>query len=176
MRLITLHCQDASEYTCEVDIMARPISITHRLEVLVAPRVQCKDSQVTLRKGESYTLRCSAQGQPNPRVSWSRRSGPASWPAQSGLSLHLARVDRTTEGEYVCTAANGVGQPAVASVSVSVLCKYIRLSVRTSPHLTSLSLQTLRRSGSTSSSATTTWSTRLLSRLTALSTVIQPHR
>ena len=115
--------------------MARPISITHRLEVLVAPRVQCKDSQVTLRKGESYTLRCSAQGQPNPRVSWSRRSGPASWPAQSGLSLHLARVDRTTEGEYVCTAANGVGQPAVASVSVSVLCKYIRLSVRTSPHL-----------------------------------------
>ena len=44
--LIAFHCQDASEYTCEVDIMARPISITHKLEVLVAPRVQCKDSKV----------------------------------------------------------------------------------------------------------------------------------
>ena len=116
-------CQDASEYTCEVDIMARPISITHRLEVLVAPRVQCKDSRVTLRKGESYTLRCSAQGEPNPRVSWSRRTGQTSFPLTSGLSLHLAGVDRQAEGEYVCTAANGVGQPAVASVAVSVLCK-----------------------------------------------------
>ena len=127
--LIALHCQDASEYTCEVDIMARPISITHRLEVLVAPRVQCKDTKVTLRKGESYTLRCSAQGEPNPRVSWSRRAGQASFPLSSGLSLHLARVDRQTEGEYVCTAANGVGQPAVASVTVSVLCEYSRASI-----------------------------------------------
>ena len=78
---------------------------------------------MTLRKGESYTLRCSAQGEPNPRVSWSRKSGQTSFPLSSGLSLQLARVDRQTEGEYVCTAANGVGQPAVASVSVSVLCK-----------------------------------------------------
>ena len=31
--------------------------------------------KVTLNKGDNYTLRCSAQGQPNPRVSWSRRSG-----------------------------------------------------------------------------------------------------
>ena len=106
-----------------MDVMARPISITHRLEVLVAPRVQCKDSRVTLRKGESYTLRCSAQGEPNPRVSWSRRSGQASFPLTSGLSLHLAGVDRQAEGEYVCTATNGVGQPAVASVTVSVLCE-----------------------------------------------------
>ena len=40
-----------------------------------------------------------------------------------------------TEGEYVCTAANGVGQPALASVTVSVLCKYQELSL--SPPVTS---------------------------------------
>ena len=45
--LLIFCCQDASEYTCEVDVMARPISITHRLEVLVAPRVQCKDTKVS---------------------------------------------------------------------------------------------------------------------------------
>ena len=90
---------------------------------------------MTLRKGDSYTLRCSAQGEPNPRVSWSRRSGQASFPLSSGLSLDLARVDRMTEGEYVCTAANGVGQPALASVTVSVLCKYQELSL--SPPVTS---------------------------------------
>ena len=46
--LSSLTLEDDSEYTCEVDIMARPISITHRLEVLVAPRVQCKDTKVSL--------------------------------------------------------------------------------------------------------------------------------
>ena len=76
-------------------------------------------SQVTLRKGESYTLRCSAQGQPNPRVTWSRQGLSLT----SGLSLELGKVDRSSEGEYVCTAANGVGQPAVTTVTVGVLCK-----------------------------------------------------
>ena len=45
--LSDLTLEDDSEYTCEVDIMARPISITHKLEVLVAPRVQCKDTKVS---------------------------------------------------------------------------------------------------------------------------------
>ena len=45
--LSDLSLGDGSEYTCEVDIMSRPISITHKLEVLVAPRVQCKDTKVS---------------------------------------------------------------------------------------------------------------------------------
>ena len=52
-------------------------------------------------------------------LSWSKSGLPLS----SGLSLHLASVDRWTEGDYVCTAANGVGQPAMTSVSVGVLCE-----------------------------------------------------
>ena len=47
LHLSGLTLEDASEYTCEVDIMARPISIPHKLEVLVPPRVQCKDTKVT---------------------------------------------------------------------------------------------------------------------------------
>ena len=85
---------------------------------MLTPPDHCT-TQVTLRKGESYTLRCSAQGQPNPRVTWSRQGLSLS----PGLSLQLSEVDRTSEGEYVCTAANGVGQPAVTTVRVAVLCK-----------------------------------------------------
>ena len=65
--------EDASDYKCEVDIMGRPISIVHTLEVLMAPQVQAKESKVRLKKGENYTLRCSAHGHPNPRISWTKK-------------------------------------------------------------------------------------------------------
>ena len=51
-----------SDYTCEVDIMGRPVSITHKLEVLEPPRVLCRDSPaISLTAGESHILRCEAQ-------------------------------------------------------------------------------------------------------------------
>ena len=58
--------------------------------------ITCLSFQLTLSKGDNYTLRCSAQGQPNPRVSWSRRSGLSIAGSQSatGLSLQLLNVDR----------------------------------------------------------------------------------
>ena len=65
--------EDASDYKCEVDIMGRPISIVHTLEVLMAPQIQAKESKVRLKKGENYTLRCSAHGHPNPWISWSKK-------------------------------------------------------------------------------------------------------
>ena len=38
----------------------------------------------------------------------------------SGLSLSLGPVDRLSGGEYTCTASNGVGRPAAATVRVIV--------------------------------------------------------
>ena len=69
----SLTIDDASDYKCEVDIMGRPISIVHTLEVLIAPQIQAKESKVRLKKGENYTLRCSAHGHPNPRITWTKK-------------------------------------------------------------------------------------------------------
>ena len=38
-------------------------------------QVSVKESRVRLRAGEDYTLRCSAGGQPNPRVVWTKKVG-----------------------------------------------------------------------------------------------------
>ena len=43
----------------------------------------------------------------------------------AGLSLDLVNVDRHANGDYICTASNGVGMPASASISVEVQCKNI---------------------------------------------------
>ena len=73
LKMSDITVDDASDYTCEVDIMGRPISIDHKLEVLIAPQIQAKESKVQLHKGENYTLRCSARGQPNPRITWEKK-------------------------------------------------------------------------------------------------------
>jgi len=109
---------DGGEYRCEVDIMGRPLSIVHTLEVMVAPQVAAKEGVVRLRAGQDYTLRCSAHGQPNPRIMWTKTVGGLS--SVSGLSLPLGPVTRLSAGEYTCTATNGVGRPASATVIVEV--------------------------------------------------------
>ena len=73
LEISDLSLKDASDYKCEVDIMGRPVSIVHTLEVLIAPQIQAKESKVRLRKGENYTLWCSAHGHPNPRISWTKK-------------------------------------------------------------------------------------------------------
>ena len=68
-----LTLDDASEYKCEVDTMGRPISIVHSLKVLIAPQIQDKKIKVRLKKGENYTLRCSAQGHPTLELAGPKR-------------------------------------------------------------------------------------------------------
>ena len=40
-----------------------------------------------------------------------------------GLSLQLENVGRTDAGIYICTANNGVGEPASAQITVNINCK-----------------------------------------------------
>ena len=73
LEISDLTLDDESDYKCEVDIMRRPIRIVNTLEVLIAPQIQAKESKVRLKKGENYTLRCSAHGHPNPRITWTKK-------------------------------------------------------------------------------------------------------
>lgn len=42
----------------------------------------------------------------------------------SSSTLLIENMDRHKGGTYICTANNGVGQPASAQVVLHVLCKY----------------------------------------------------
>ena len=39
------------------------------------PAVVVRDKLVTERKGEDVTLRCAARGNPNPRITWTKKVG-----------------------------------------------------------------------------------------------------
>ena len=65
----------------------------------------------------------NASGLPQPSMTWTKlEEGANVLPA--GNKLVFNRVNRTDDGTYVCTATNGVLNPATAVSIMYVQCKY----------------------------------------------------
>ena len=79
-----------------------------------------------VRSGASVSLECKVNGNPGPVVEWSRvRAGDLASVKHSltnqGSVLTLHSVSRAASGLYLCTASNGVGQPAQDQINLHVL-------------------------------------------------------
>ncbi|XP_042222952.1 protein amalgam-like isoform X3 [Homarus americanus] len=108
-------------YTCEIATQP-PRTLSHTLTVKVPPSVYPINnrSTVTVKMGGAITLSCQASGNPTPKVTWSRKGGNLPGPAH-GASLTLDEVVPEDNGMYMCMANNGVGKPATATVTLSVM-------------------------------------------------------
>ena len=51
------------------------VKIYLQIEVMVPPAVQAmpREGIIDARKGQDLTLRCSGRGNPNPRITWSKK-------------------------------------------------------------------------------------------------------
>ena len=79
-----------------------------------------------VKKGKQIELSCKTGGNPPPEVHWTKEGGglvSEGKTVMAGSGLLLSAVSREDEGLYLCTASNGVGAPASASVRLTVLCK-----------------------------------------------------
>ena len=101
------------------------------------------DGNFVVKKGKQIEVACKASGNPQPEVHWTKEVRGSECRHQSlkltlqgggqvgrgktvmaGSGLLLSSVTRQDEGLYICTASNGVGAPASASVRLTVLCKF----------------------------------------------------
>ena len=81
-----------------------------------------------LKPGESTSINCTADGKPQPHVSWNRIVGPGGFqnltsPTLGYSNLVLNNVTIQDRGDYACVAksiANGTG---LSRAYVIVLCK-----------------------------------------------------
>lgn len=129
LRIKEVAPKDNGEYTCEVETKDRnnPKSLVHRLVVLQKPRISTSANQhnLTVIKGSSVVLRCSATGNPRPSIIWTKRNrdlaGLDHRLRAEDTELHLQNVSMTHGGRYSCTADNGVGNPVSEEIQLAVL-------------------------------------------------------
>ena len=63
------------------------------------------------------TLNCTADGKPDPNITW---TSPGGSKISFEPSVALTITTKLDEGAYNCTADNGVGTPVTARVNITV--------------------------------------------------------
>ncbi|XP_068205802.1 protein amalgam-like isoform X2 [Palaemon carinicauda] len=114
--------RNAGKYACRIE--TDPVTeLVHTLDVLYPASVYAKSPSVQkVVQGDSVTLECEADGNPPATITWTRRQGhlPSGALSEKGLSIIINDVDRYVEGNYICTASNGIGEPSSADMTIEV--------------------------------------------------------
>lgn len=122
VEISNLRASDSGTYICRLESQP-PVEVEHQVEVQYGPKLtRVSEGEQHVQKGKSVRLECQAEGNPTPRIHWSRQEGrlPSGAHEEEGLSMILQDVDRHVEGTYVCSADNGIGDPVTSSMSVVV--------------------------------------------------------
>ncbi|XP_064487528.1 cell adhesion molecule Dscam2-like [Ornithodoros turicata] len=116
-------------YTCTATNDAGFTSYTALLAVHAPPTWIDEPKDVTRISGTNVTLTCSARGIPLPKVTWSKIDGgtndrtpiKATEGESSGMStITIHNVGKSHQGQYICTATNGVGNDLSRTLTLRI--------------------------------------------------------
>lgn len=82
------------------------------------PNITDISRNTTVNQSDVVSLSCTADGNPEPRITWTRLSN------KSSVTFPLNITGKQDEGYYRCTAENGIGNPASQDVFIHVQSKY----------------------------------------------------
>lgn len=77
----------------------------------------------TVKENQTVTLKCNAQGNPNPTFTWFVNDTEISV-GGVGEELKFDSIKASQSGGYTCKASNILGSSKSSSVSVDVNCEY----------------------------------------------------
>jgi len=83
-----------------------------------------------INETDSLSLTCTADGYPEPTITWTKSPGTITQP-NIGNVYTILSVNRSDTGTYKCTASNGILSDAMTSIQVTVQCKLIVFSAFT---------------------------------------------
>uniref|UniRef100_A0A8D2LEU7 Follistatin like 4 n=1 Tax=Varanus komodoensis TaxID=61221 RepID=A0A8D2LEU7_VARKO len=132
-KVTTIHM---GNYTCHA-YGYEELYQTHILQVNVPPVIRVYPETQAQEPGVSASLKCHAEGIPNPKISW-LKNGIAITPKLSkqlmllanGSELHISSVRYEDTGAYTCIAKNDVGvDEDISSLFIEDSARKTRLSV-----------------------------------------------
>ncbi|GFT91505.1 peroxidasin-like protein [Nephila pilipes] len=97
-----------------------------RIELIVAsPSWKEEPFDVETSVGEKVSMKCSASGYPNPKIEWIKKDDVAFFPRRDpptpiNSTLHFNSIRITDDGEYICIASNGIGEPLEKKITILI--------------------------------------------------------
>ena len=93
--------------------------------IIDPPSITIKTISETVEEGDRITLTCYVTGKPPPITTWTKLGSSEVLSSTSSLTIVNVSRPGTPDNtiQYQCTASNGVGTPATATVNVIVHCK-----------------------------------------------------
>ncbi|XP_018408468.1 PREDICTED: hemicentin-1 [Nanorana parkeri] len=127
LRISKIQKSDEGLYTCVASSRAGVDKKIYSLKVHIAPSMDGTDitEELTTIKGNPTTMRCIADGYPEPHISWLKDGKYIDLVATKGAIFQILNTEITDIGRYTCTATNVAG-------SVS---KHFILNVLEPPHI-----------------------------------------
>ncbi|XP_048000046.1 fibroblast growth factor receptor-like 1 [Leguminivora glycinivorella] len=80
----------------------------------IAPKFKRKLTNVLMKPvGSSVRLKCAADGNPTPNITWSKNNGPIIrryfQPRYGKWSVYFEELGKPDDGNYTCLVCNGLG-------------------------------------------------------------------
>ena len=93
--------------------------------IIDPPSITINKIRQTVEEGDNIMLTCNVTGKPQPIISWTKLESSEVLSNTSSLTIVNVSRPETPDNmiQYQCTASNGVGTPATATVNVTVHCK-----------------------------------------------------
>lgn len=98
-------------------------AFTSSQNFLDAPSVTSNSTRYNFTEGSDIKLSCVADGRPQPTITWTKIGESSDVGYPDTQTLIITNANRTKAGAYKCTANNGIGESASASMRVNMFCK-----------------------------------------------------
>jgi len=113
---VTIHTvteRENATFQCRLLISGNVWAYNIQIFVTVSPKITYISDDRMVNKGDVLSLKCTADGTPAPKITWTRISD------NSSITFPLTITGKQDEGIYRCTADNGFGSRAQRDVFVS---------------------------------------------------------
>ncbi|XP_023225153.1 Down syndrome cell adhesion molecule-like protein Dscam2 [Centruroides sculpturatus] len=118
----------AGNYTCVLTTSSGIDRFSASLLVRAPTKWVQEPSDKDIVVGTSLVIECEATGLPPPNVSWRKLDGALSLESESQIGKNLLNIENIRdidEGQYICEAKNGIGDPLNKIISITVRGKII---------------------------------------------------
>ncbi|KAL9975102.1 hypothetical protein ACROYT_G012218 [Oculina patagonica] len=129
---------DDGVYSCRAENLLGQVNASAKLTVQFAPQIRLSSSALLAEEEQNVFIACTATGQPQPSITWSKSVGslPEDSTEEKNGTLTIYSVTKKDRGTYICKAENILG--SATNTAQLMIFSRLRFKVRPTQEVTSV--------------------------------------